>query len=92
MIKKIKLKFGRTSDSTPEEIITTPITVFVGPNNSGKSKTLSEIHNWLINIFEKMGEDPESEDYLKPSDNDVWSFVGEIKKWFIDPNRKGIPS
>lgn len=48
--------------------------------------------NWLINIFEKMGEDPESQDYLKPSDDDVWSFCGEIKKWFTNPNRKGIPS
>ncbi|MEH2228868.1 MAG: AAA family ATPase [Nostoc sp.] len=48
--------------------------------------------NWLIKIFEKMGEEPESQDYLKPSDDDVWSFCGEIKKWFTNPNRKGIPS
>ncbi|WP_292735980.1 hypothetical protein [Nostoc sp. JL31] len=48
--------------------------------------------NWLINIFEKMGEDPESQDYLKPSDDDVWSFCSEIKQWFTNPNRKGIPS
>lgn len=47
--------------------------------------------NWLIAVFEKMGEDPESIDYLKPSDDDVWSFIGEIKKWFTNPNRKGIP-
>lgn len=47
---------------------------------------------WLIDIFEKMGEDPESPDYLKPSDDDVWLFLGEIKKWFTNPNRKGIPS
>ncbi|MEP0803328.1 AAA family ATPase [Funiculus sociatus GB2-M1] len=48
--------------------------------------------SWLIDIFEKMGEDPESQDYLKPSDDDVWLFCGEIKKWFTNPNRKGIPS
>lgn len=47
--------------------------------------------NWLIAIFEKMGEDPESLDYLKPSNDDVWSFIGEIKKWFINPTRRGIP-
>ncbi|MBF2089550.1 MAG: AAA family ATPase [Synechococcales cyanobacterium K44_A2020_017] len=47
---------------------------------------------WLINIFEKMGEDPESQDYLKPSDEDVWLFFGEIKTWFMNPSRKGIPS
>ncbi len=48
--------------------------------------------NWLINIFEKMGEDPESLNYLKPSDDDVWNFCGEIKKWFENSKRKGIPS
>lgn len=47
--------------------------------------------HWLIDIFEKMGEDPESPNYLKPSNNDVWSFLGEIKKWLINPMRKGIP-
>jgi predicted ATPase len=47
--------------------------------------------NWLIDIFEKMGEDPESSDYLKPSTDDVWSFIGEIKRWFDNPDRKGIP-
>lgn len=44
MIKKIKLKFGRGFASIAEEINTTPVTVFVGPNNSGKSKALAEIH------------------------------------------------
>ena len=46
---------------------------------------------WLIAVFEKMGEDPESLDYLKPSNDDVWLFIGEIKKWFTNPTRKGIP-
>lgn len=48
--------------------------------------------SWLIDIFEKMGEDPESQDYLKPSNDDIWLFCREIKKWFTNPNRKGIPS
>ena len=47
--------------------------------------------SWLLAVFEKMGEDPESVDYLKPSNDDVWSFLGEIKKWFTNPTRKGIP-
>lgn len=46
---------------------------------------------WLIEVFEKMGEDPDSSHYLKPSTDDVWSFIGEIKKWFDNPDRKGIP-
>ncbi|MCF6363509.1 MAG: ATP-binding protein [Gammaproteobacteria bacterium] len=47
--------------------------------------------SWLVEIFEKMGEDPESQDYLKPSEGDVWSFIDGISKWFFDPRRKGIP-
>lgn len=47
--------------------------------------------NWLVEIFEKMGEDPNSPDYLKPSDGDVWNFIDGISKWFFDPRRKGIP-
>lgn len=46
---------------------------------------------WLIAVFEKMGEDPESVGYLMPSNDDVWLFIGEIKKWFTNPTRKGIP-
>lgn len=46
---------------------------------------------WLITIFEKMGEDPNDPNYIKPSTNDVWSFLSSIRKWFINPTRKGIP-
>lgn len=46
MIKAIKLKFGRAVGLPPETITALPITVFVGPNNSGKSKILTEIHQF----------------------------------------------
>jgi hypothetical protein len=48
--------------------------------------------SWLIQVFELMGEDPESEGYLKPSDDDVWAFISQVKGWLMDPGRKGIPS
>ncbi len=47
--------------------------------------------NWLVEVFEKMGEDPNSSEYLKPSDGDVWSFIEKISNWFFNPQRKGIP-
>lgn len=47
--------------------------------------------NWLVEIFEKMGEDPTSESYIKPDTNDVWEFIDSIASWFLDPRRKGIP-
>jgi hypothetical protein len=47
---------------------------------------------WLINAFEKMGDDPSSENYIRPASNDVWAFIDKIKAWFENPGRKGIPS
>jgi len=46
---------------------------------------------WLIDIFSKMGENPDSKEYLHPSENDVWGFLGRIKEWIELPTRKGIP-
>jgi hypothetical protein len=48
--------------------------------------------NWLVDVFGKMGEDPESSDYVRPSDGDVWEFVAAIKRWLTDPARRGIPT
>lgn len=47
--------------------------------------------SWLIEVFEKMGEDPTDPGYVRPTDNDVWKFVAKIKNWLVDANRKGIP-
>lgn len=45
MIESFALRFGRTPGADPETVVATPVTVFVGPNNSGKSKILTEIGN-----------------------------------------------
>jgi len=44
MIRTLKLKFGSAPGHTPVCLDTAPVTVFVGPNNSGKSKVLQEIN------------------------------------------------
>lgn len=46
---------------------------------------------WLIDIFEKMGENPDDPNYVKPDAGDVWAFLDLIGRWFRSPNRKGIP-
>ena len=46
MINTIKLKFGAHETQPPLSIAVKPITVFVGPNNSGKSRVLIEIENY----------------------------------------------
>ena len=48
--------------------------------------------SWLIDIFEKMGEDPDSDNFLMPSEDDVWKFMYQIRTWLINPDKKGIPS
>lgn len=45
---------------------------------------------WLHGIFEKMGSDPGSEEYVRPNSGDVWDFMGEISSWMKDKSRKGI--
>lgn len=47
---------------------------------------------WLIEMFERMGSDPTSAGFVKPSDNDVWAFLSRVRKWLVNPNRKGIPA
>lgn len=48
--------------------------------------------SWLINVFQRMGEDPDASNYVKPTGDDVWKFISVIKAWLVDPNRKGIPT
>lgn len=48
--------------------------------------------SWLISVFEKMGEDTEGNNYLRPSENDVWEFIHGVKAWLVDSGRKGIPA
>lgn len=44
---------------------------------------------WLHSIFGAMGSDPNSPNYVKPEDGDVWRFVDLISSWARNPNRKG---
>ncbi|MBD8490869.1 ATP-binding protein [Echinicola sp. CAU 1574] len=46
MIKDIKIQFGSHPAGEKLLIETSPVTVFVGPNNSGKSKLLTEIQQF----------------------------------------------
>lgn len=46
MISNFKLRFGRVPGAAGDSITATPVTVFVGPNNSGKSRVLAEIEQY----------------------------------------------
>lgn len=47
MLKRITMIAGTTSGGTPLGVDLSSVTVFVGPNNSGKSRALQEIENWI---------------------------------------------
>lgn len=46
MIDTIQLKFGRAPGAEPLHLRVGPITVFVGPNNAGKSRLLKELEKF----------------------------------------------
>lgn len=46
---------------------------------------------WISEIFDRMGSNPVSEDYVKPGEGDVWEFMKRISNWMKDEKRKGIP-
>ncbi|AQX11347.1 hypothetical protein BAX94_09520 [Elizabethkingia meningoseptica] len=48
--------------------------------------------HWLLNMFIRMGENPNDLNYIKPSNGDVWDFIGEIQQWISNENRNGIPT
>ncbi len=70
--------------------------VFVVPGGELESwlqdlKASGHGSSWLIAIFERMGEDPSVNGYVKPTDTNVWNFMSKIKSWLVNSGRKGIP-
>lgn len=55
------------------------------------STTATHSPDWLVEIFEKLGEDQTATTYVKPATGDVWDFIAKIKTWFTNPTRKGTP-
>lgn len=47
-------------------------------------------HSWLRQVFGKMGSDPDSADYLHPTNGDVWDFIAACNTWLIHTRRKGM--
>lgn len=49
MLDRLTLKFGQSPGSKPLQLTPGSMTVLVGPNNSGKSLTLREIQDFIVN-------------------------------------------
>lgn len=81
MIDKITIKFGSSPSNPNLEIDVTPITVFVGPNNSGKSKVLREIENYSRNSISQSSDVIISEILFAPySKDDIEKEISEIEQ------------
>jgi predicted ATPase len=55
MISSFQLKFGPAPGSSAKPISATPVTVFVGPNSSGKSLVFSEIAKYCQSGISDLG-------------------------------------
>jgi len=69
--------------------------IFIVPNGELESwlpelNINGEKSVWLTKTLEAMGDDPDSEEYVKPAPGDVWRFIGDIRYWATNPDRKGM--
>lgn len=46
--------------------------------------------DWTVGMLERLGSDPASAGYVRPSDDDVWRFMRQIVDWIRNPSRKGL--
>jgi hypothetical protein len=44
---------------------------------------------WTVEMLNALGSDPNSPDYVRPTDGDVWGFMRRIARWVSDSQRKG---
>lgn len=79
MIKNIKLKFGLSGQSESLSFPPGAVTVFVGPNNSGKSLCLKEIENYCSNGKQEHQKILDDIEYSLPTDEELKSNIQELK-------------
>ena len=48
-------------------------------------------NGWRAKIFTAMGSNPSEPSYVRPTNDDVWEFMGSIRTWLSNPARRGIP-
>jgi hypothetical protein len=48
--------------------------------------------DWIMGMYERLGSDPTDPNYVSAGVGDVWEFISSMRKWVMDPNRKGMPA
>lgn len=44
---------------------------------------------WAVGMLEALGSDPNSGNYVRPGNDDVWAFLRDVIAWVKNPARKG---
>ncbi len=82
MLSRLLLKAGSSPTQPPLDVQLSPVTIFVGPNNGGKSRALVEIEGWVT-----LGQPPECQ-LVSKIEFESWTpaaFEGEIAKIRVEP-------
>ncbi|QVN12033.1 AAA family ATPase [Burkholderia sp. LAS2] len=77
MIKTITFKAGAAPNSPPLSIDLSPVTILVGPNNSGKSLALREIEQWCHSARRLVGNVIDSVKFGPWTEQDLDAFLAE---------------
>jgi hypothetical protein len=75
MLKTVALRFGADEDDTPLRFTPGPMTVFVGPNNSGKSLALREIEDFIETGGDSLRHIVRRLELLLPPDEEIEDMV-----------------
>jgi hypothetical protein len=62
---------------------------WLSPLGCEPPKESSEKWKWLRDALERLGQDPQSEAYVRPDEGDIWDFMRGINRWILDPDREG---
>mgnify|MGYP003675138401 CR=1 FL=1 len=85
LVKSITLKFGAKHENAPLKLTPTGITLFVGPNNSGKSMILREIERFCSTYNKQGNHILEEIEFNLPSEMEITSDL-ETKKTIPNSN------
>ena len=75
MLKTVALRFGADDQDTPLQFTPGPMTVFVGPNNSGKSLALREIEDFIESGGDSLRHIVRRLELLLPPDDEIEDMV-----------------
>jgi ABC-type cobalamin/Fe3+-siderophores transport system ATPase subunit len=52
----------------------------------------SDKAKWLMQVFERMGDDPDHPTYARPGSDDVWAFMDRLAAWIVAPSSGMTPA